>query len=110
MIKNNNNLIYIYLIFKYKMSTFFNFRYITFIKQKLGFSSISINSNKEEISQFFVNNYNITEKVKENIIKENITGEALIYLEDDDYTFLEISPDIKDKIKKYLESNKKTIL
>ena len=110
MIKNNNNLIYIYLIFKYKMSTFFNFRYITFIKQKLGFSSISINSNKEEISQFFVNNYNITEKVKENIIKENITGEALIYLEDDDYTFLEISPDIKDKIKKYLESNKKNFI
>jgi hypothetical protein len=81
-------------------------RYFTYIKQKLGFSIILSSSTSEEVSQFFINKYKITEKVKENIIKENITGEALIYLEDDDYTFLEISPDIKDKIKSYLESYK----
>jgi len=68
---------------------------------------ITSNSTKEDVSQFFLDKYKITEKAKENIIKENITGETLTYLEDHDYTFLGISPDIKDKIKKYLESNKK---
>ena len=72
--------------------------------------NLSIKSTKEEVSQFFFENYKITEKVKENIIKESITGEILILLEDDDYTFLEIIPEIKDKIKKYLESNKNNFI
>ena len=74
-----------------------------------GKGKLSINSKKEEVSQFFVDNYKITEKVKENIIKESIDGEALILLKDDDYTFLEISPEIKDNIKHYIESNKKIL-
>ena len=116
MINNNNYLIYIYLIFKYKMSSFLNnftkigsiinSGIISKITQKIWVQKISFNSTKEEVSQFFVNNYYITEKVMKNMIKENITGDTLIYLEDDDYSFLEISPDIKDKIKNYLESNK----
>ena len=72
--------------------------------------NLSIKSTKEEVSQFFFENYKITEKVKENIIKESITGEILILLEEDDYTFLEISPEIKGKIKKYLESNKNNFI
>jgi len=87
------------------MSQIFNF-----FKQKIWVSRLSINSTKEQVCQFFVDNYKITEKIKENILKENITGETLIYLEDDDYTFLEISPDVKDKIKHYLESNKKNFV
>ena len=75
-----------------------------------GKGKLSINSKKEEVSQFFVDNYKITEKVKENIIKESIDGEALILLKDDDYTFLEISPEIKDNIKHYIESNKKNFI
>jgi hypothetical protein len=71
-----------------------------------GEDNLSINSKKEEVSQFFVKNYKITEKEKENILKEGIDGEALILLKDDDYTFLEISPEIKNKIKQYLKSNK----
>ena len=69
--------------------------------------NISINSTKEDVSQFLFDNFRISKKVYENIIKENITGEILIYLEDDDYTFLEINPKVKEKIKEYLESNKK---
>ena len=72
--------------------------------------NISINSTKEDVSQFLFDNFRISKKVYENIIKENITGEILIYLEDDDYTFLEISPKVKEKIKEYLESNKKKLI
>ena len=75
-----------------------------------GKGNLSNKSTKEEVSQYFSDNYHITEKVKENIIKESITGEILILLEDNDYTFLEISPEIKDKIKEYLESNKKSFI
>ena len=70
-------------------------------KQKL-----SINSTKEEVSKFFSSNFKITKKIKDNIIKEGITGETLIFLEDNDYTFLGIEPDVKVKIKNYLENNK----
>ena len=72
--------------------------------------NISINSTKEDVSQFLFYNFRISEKAYENIIKENITGEILLYLEDDDYTFLEISPNVKEKIKEYLESNKKNLI
>ena len=72
--------------------------------------NISINSTKEDVSQFLFDNFRISKKVYENIIKENITGEILIYLEDDDYTFLEINPKVKEKIKEYLESNKKKLI
>jgi hypothetical protein len=75
-----------------------------------GKGSLSINSTEEEVSQFFFEHKIITEKVKKNIIKENINGLALKLLEDEDYTFLEISPKIKDKIKEYLESNKKNFI
>ena len=67
---------------------------------------LSINSTEEEVSKFFSSNYKMTKKIKDNIIKESITGETLIYLEDNDYTFLGIDPDIKVKIKNYLEANK----
>jgi len=89
-----------------KIGSIINSGIISKITQKIWVQKISFNSTKEEVSQFFVNNYYITEKVMKNMIKENITGDTLIYLEDDDYSFLEISPDIKDKIKNYLESNK----
>ena len=67
---------------------------------------ISINSTEEEVIEFFSTNYKITKQIKNNIIKESITGETLIYLEDDDYTFLGIEPDVKVKIKNYIEENK----
>ena len=75
-----------------------------------GKARLSIKSTKEEVCQFFIENYKIKEKVKENIIKESINGEALLYLEDDDYTFLKISSEIKDKIKQYIKSNKKNFI
>ena len=67
---------------------------------------LSINSTKEEVSKFFSTNCKITKKIKDNIIKESITGETLIYLEDNDYSFLGIEPDAKVKIRNYLETNK----
>ena len=71
-----------------------------------GKSNLSINSTKEDVSKFFSKNYKIKKNIKDNIIKENITGETLIYLDDNDYTFLGIEPDVKAKIKNYLETNK----
>ena len=71
-----------------------------------GKNNLSINSTKEDVSKFFSNTYKIKKNIKDNIIKENITGETLIYLDDNDYTFLGIEPDVKAKIKNYLETNK----
>ena len=68
--------------------------------------NLSINSTEEQVSKFFVTNYKIKKQIKDSIIKESITGEILLYLEDQDYTFLGIEPAVNAKIKKYLEDNK----
>ena len=68
--------------------------------------NLSISSTKEDVSNFLSKNYKIKNNIKDNIINENITGETLKYLDDNDYTFLGIEPDVKAKIKNYLETKK----
>ena len=68
--------------------------------------NISVKSTKEEIAQFFAKEFNISEKEVNNIIKENISGDILIYLKENEFKSLGIKVDELKKIQLYLKENR----
>ena len=66
---------------------------------------ITSSSSSEEVSKFFTKKYNITKEVQENIIKQEITGDILLSLEDADFKSLGLKLGPMKKIKKYLSDN-----
>ena len=69
-------------------------------------SDISEESTKEEVVEYFVKKYNIAEEAKNNIIKEDISGDILLNICDADFKYLKIKIGQYKKIQKYLEQNK----
>jgi len=66
---------------------------------------ISIESTKEEVAEYFLKAFKIPEKAKNNLIKEDISGEVLPDLTDGDFLYLGIKLGPKVKIKKFLKEN-----
>ena len=66
---------------------------------------ITSSSSSEEVSKFFTKKYNITKEVQENIIKQEISGDILLSLEDADFKSLGLKLGPMKKIKKYLSDN-----
>lgn len=46
---------------------------------------INANSSKEEVADFFVKKFDIKEEVKNNLIKEDISGDILLDLDKNDF-------------------------
>ena len=67
---------------------------------------ISVNSTKEEIANFFRNNFNISEQAKNNIIKEDISGDILLDITKQKFSSLGIKLGPFLKIDEYLTRNK----
>ena len=67
---------------------------------------ISVNSSKEDISNFFLSHFDFPKNITDNIIKEDISGEILLDLDKNDYKLLGIKPGPKKRIEKYIKENK----
>ena len=65
---------------------------------------ISQKSKKEEIADFFHKKFKISEESKNNIIREDISGEVLMSLNKDDFKLLGIKAGPKMKIEKFLKN------
>ena len=66
---------------------------------------ISSESTKEEIAEFFKNKFNFSEKIKENIIKEDIAGDILLDLKDKEFKQLGFKNNQIKIIRDYLSDN-----
>ena len=64
---------------------------------------ISANSNKEEIAEYFQKNFKITDEVKANLIKEDISGDILLDISDNEFKSLGLKVGPLLKLKKYLK-------
>ena len=69
-------------------------------------SELSDESTKEEVAEYFVKKYGITEEAKNNVIKEDISGDILLKLKDVDYKYLKIKIGQYKKIQKHLDKDK----
>lgn len=67
---------------------------------------ITLESTKEEIAEYLGINYKITEKAKNKILEEDINGEILFSLEDNELKLLEIKGGQLLKVKKFISENK----
>ena len=66
---------------------------------------ITRESSKEEISQFLSIKFKFSEKIKENILKEDISGDILPDLKDKEFNKLGLKLGQIKKVKNYLEKN-----
>ena len=66
---------------------------------------ISSESSKEDVANFFVTKFNIKEQEKNNIIKEDISGDVLKDLDDNDFKSLKIKLGPLKKIKTFIKEN-----
>ena len=67
---------------------------------------ITVDSSKEDVGNFVVTNLKLKEEIKNIIIKEDISGDVLLDLEDKDYKDIGIKVVQMRKIKTYVEQNK----
>ena len=67
---------------------------------------ITLESTKKEIAEYLGINYKITEKAKNKILEEDINGEILFSLEDNELKLLEIKGGQLLKVKKFISENK----
>ena len=67
--------------------------------------TITKNSSPEEVSQFLAANYNLTEENKISLIKENISGDILPLLDNQEFKELGIKLGQKKKIQKFISEN-----
>ena len=67
---------------------------------------LTIESTKEQVAHFFKENIGLSEEIINNILKEDISGEVLNKLKDEDYKSLGIRIGPKNNIKSYLMQNK----
>ena len=67
---------------------------------------ITVESSKEDVGNYIMKNLNLKEEIKNIIIKEDISGDVLIELTDEDYKSLKIKVVQMRKIKQFVEQNK----
>ena len=63
-------------------------------------------STKEKLVEFFSSNYKIKEDVKNNLLKEDISGEILSDLNDKELKSLGLKSGLILKLRKYISENK----
>ena len=63
---------------------------------------VSSSSTKEEVSSFLSYKYQIEKRVQDNIIKEDISGDILLDLADEDFKKIGLKKELIKKIKNYL--------
>ena len=68
-------------------------------------SEISSNSKKEEIANYFQKNFKISDEAKNNLIKEEITGDILLDISDNEFKSLGLKVGHLLRIKKFLKGN-----
>ena len=66
---------------------------------------LSSKSRKEEVGQFFIDQFNLSENVKENIVNQDISGDILLDLKDKDFKALGLQKDQIQKVRDYLSDN-----
>ncbi len=67
---------------------------------------ITVESSKEEVGNFVMTNLKLKEEIKNILIKEDISGDILLDLKDDDFKSIGIKVIPMRKIKAYIEQNK----
>ena len=67
---------------------------------------ITAESSKEEVGSFVMTNLKLKEEIKNILIKEDISGDVLLDLEEEDFKFIGIKAIPMRKIKAYIEKNK----
>ena len=67
---------------------------------------INVNSSKEEVADFFVKKFDIKEEVKNNLIKEDISGDILLDLDKNDFKKLGMGLGSLKKTLLFLKENK----
>ena len=67
---------------------------------------ITVESSKEDVGNFLVTNLKLKEEIKNIIIKEDISGDVLLDLEEEDYKSIGIKVIQMRKIKGFIEQNK----
>ena len=75
-------------------------------KEKNESNCITSSSSKEEISSFFSSQFKIAKEIQDNIKKEDISGDILLDLSDNDLKKIGLKIGPIKKIKKYLGENK----
>ena len=60
----------------------------------------------EEVADYFVENFKCKEETRELIIKEDISGDVLPYLQNEDFQSLKLNTARSKRIKEYLKDNK----
>ena len=68
--------------------------------------NLSEQSTKEEVADFFVKNFKISEESKNNFIKEDISGDVLSSILDQEFKSLGLKIGPLKKVQKYLNENK----
>ena len=72
---------------------------------------ITADSTKEEIANYFQKNFNILEETKNNLIKEDISGDILLDITDKEFkSLLGIKPGHLIKIKNFLKNQKEKFI
>ena len=66
---------------------------------------ISVDSTKEEIANYFLNNFKISQKAKEKLLKEDISGNVLLDLTEKDFDYLSIKLGRKAIVLDFLKNN-----
>ena len=84
-----------------------NYIYIYYIKMT---ENISAYSTKEEIANYFEKNFHICEKAKNNIIKEDISGDILLDISDKEFKSLGIKLGQCKKVQRLLNIEKEKFI
>ena len=71
---------------------------------------ISAESTKEEVANYFQIVFNVSDEVKNNLIKENISGDILLDISDKDFKLFGIKKGPSLKIKKFIKEKKEKFL
>ena len=71
---------------------------------------ITSKSKKEEIAKFFSDEFNLPENIKDNIIKQDISGDILLDLKDKDFQILGLKKEQIKKIRDYLSDNNENFM
>ena len=71
--------------------------------------TISTNSTKNEIAEYFFKEFKISEEAKNNLIKEDISGDTLLDVKDATFKLLGIKTGPLVKIKKFIKANEEKL-
>ena len=68
--------------------------------------NLSEESSKEDVANYFLNNFKISIEAKNNLIKEDISGEVLLEIQDSEFKQMGMKLGPMKKVRKFLDDNK----